>query len=251
MTYEFSLPMSNFVCLVRISVAIAGGSLLFSPQKVSANPGNYGMQMCSMMRAGTSQKRAWDYIVEQHTMRTGGQMGGFGIAAGIIAGQQLRSMRGDVFAVARANCPEAFGGGGYKNNAPAPKSLPHAAKKDIEMFNSDYCRKNPWERKCNIGNPVMNTGPEPIKSCSNALQKYDCKYSKYLEANPHMQDWVNSNPEMARKEALRLKAVDAEQIGAKAKKSDTASTDSKKDDVAEICLKAADYKGCMEYNKSN
>ena len=60
---------------------------LIGLSEVSANPGSYGMQMCSMMRAGTSQARAWDYIIQQHTMNTGGQMGGFGIAAGVIDGQ--------------------------------------------------------------------------------------------------------------------------------------------------------------------
>ena len=34
--------------------------------EVSANPGSYGMQMCSMMRSGTSQRRAWDYIIQQY-----------------------------------------------------------------------------------------------------------------------------------------------------------------------------------------
>tara|TARA_B100000674_G_C37867994_1_gene928059 strand:- start:96 stop:206 length:111 start_codon:yes stop_codon:yes gene_type:complete len=28
-----------------------------------------------------------------------------------------------------------------------------------------------------------------------------------------MKDWVKANPEMARKEALRLKAIDADEIG--------------------------------------
>ena len=88
-------------------------------------------------------------------------------------------------------------------------------------------------------------------SCLKAIEKYDCRYAKYLEANPHMQDWVNSNPEMARKEALRLKAVDADEIGAEAKQVEISPPQAEKADAEETCLKAADYKGCMEYNKSN
>ena len=91
-----------------------------------------------------------------------------------------------------------------------------------------------------------------------ALKKYDCRYKKYLEANPHMQDWVNGNPEMARKEALRLKAIDANEIGklADERSSDEQKTESAAGRLTEDysganCLKAADYKGCMEYHNSN
>ena len=53
---------------------------------------------------------------------------------------------------------------------------------------------------------------------------------------------------MARKEALRLKAIDADEIGsAETPKSEDAADKSKE----EKCLKAADYKGCMEYHGSN
>lgn len=223
--------------LGRIGFALPAGLLLSYSQEVLANPGSYGMQMCSMMRAGTSQKRAWDYIIEQHTMRTGGQMGGFGIAAGLIAGQQLRGMRSDVFAVARANCPEVFGGGIYSSS---PQS-------DGQRYSS-FCLKNPWMDECKDDSFKARSSSS---SCLKALKKYDCKYTKYLEANPHMQDWVDSNPEMARKEALRLKAVDADRIGVQPEKQSTSSAVSERDDPSEKCLKAVDYKGCMEYNKSN
>ena len=231
--------MLRSTSLGRISLVLAG-VLLSYPQEALANPGSYGMQMCSMMRAGTSQKRAWDYIIEQHTMRTGGQMGGFGIAAGLIAGQQLRGMRSDVFAVARANCPEAFGGGGYRQNSTAPQTY---TKND-----PSYCTWNPWKSECKDGSWKSR---QVSNSCLRALTKYDCEYTKYLEANPHMQDWVDSNPEMARKEALRLKAVDADQIGVQLKKQSTSSAVPERDDPSDKCLKAADYKGCMEYNRSN
>jgi len=244
----------------KFSLVIAVTALLLLPQEAFSNPGSYGMQMCSMMRGGTSQKRPWDYIIEQHTMRTEGQMGGFGIAAGIVAGQQLRGMRSDVFAVARANCPEAFGGEIYRSNTSTPKAYSNATKNDIEVFNSDYCAKNPWERKCNFGNPVMNAGRErnnARSSCLKAIEKYDCRYTKYLEANPHMQDWADSNPEMAWKEALRLKAIDANEIGSgKTEKPVFSAAERAAKSLSPRpentdCLTASDYKGCMEYHKSN
>ena len=207
----------------------------------AANPGSYGMQMCSMMRSGTSQRRAWDYIIQQHTMKTGGQMGGFGIAAGFIAGQQLRDMRGDVFAVARANCPEAFGGG----SARPYENMPKAYQKN----HPSYCTWNSWEEGCKNGSLNQKQSPD---NCSKALEKYDCKYSKYLEANPHMKDWVKANPEMARKEALRLKAIDANDIGSpETPKKEERVDAAKYRNIEQKCLKAADYKGCMEYHDSN
>ena len=137
-----TLPTKK-VCLV-----IAVTSLLLFPQEAFSNPGSYGMQLCSMMRSGTSQSRAWNYIIEQHTMRTGGQMGGFGIAAGVIAGQQLRGMRSDVFAVARANCPEAFGGGSYRTSTSTPRRL--LDQNNVEI-NDKYCLWNPWSERCTDG----------------------------------------------------------------------------------------------------
>ena len=78
--------MNSFLFACGKSSLLLFVLLLSGLSEVSANPGSYGMQMCSMMRSGTSQRRAWDYIIQQHTMQTGGQMGGFGIAAGVIAG---------------------------------------------------------------------------------------------------------------------------------------------------------------------
>lgn len=115
---------------------------------------------------------------------------------------------------------------------------------------SSYCLRAPWDENCKSGyGPGKSSSNKKV--CLKAIQKYDCKYTKYLEANPHMQDWVNSNPEMAIKEALRLQAVDADEIGAEAKQIEIATPQAEKVDAAETCLKAADYKGCMEYNKSN
>ena len=63
---------------------------------------------------------------------------------------------------------------------------------------------------------------------------------------------------MARKEALRLKAIDADEIGKLADEStsnerntESVAGHSTEDHPASNCLKAADYKGCMEYHNSN
>ena len=112
-----------------------------------------------------------------------------------------------------------------------------------------YCTLFPGDEDCKDGRLQRSKAQE---SCSQALIKYDCKYAKYLEANPHMKDWVKANPEMARKEALRLKAIDANEIGsAEAPKSEDAADSGAGKNKEEKCLKAADYKGCMEYHGSN
>lgn len=219
----------------------------FSPSKAVANPASYGMQMCSMMRAGMSQRRAWNYIIEQHTMRTGGQIGGFGIAAGLIAGQQLRGMRSDVFAVAKSSCPDAFG---IANDARPSTMTPEASNKN----SPSYCTWNPWKEECK--NDSLQSS-RATKACNKTLQKYDCKYQNYLDANSHMKDWVKANPEMARKEALRLKAVDANEIGNEKNEEDPSSPAQRAakrlspSSSSTDCLKAADYKGCMEYHNPN
>lgn len=118
----------------------------------------------------------------------------------------------------------------------------------IAKDDPSYCTWNPWDGECQSKSQKKH---KVSSGCLKALEKYDCKYTNYLEANPSMQNWVKSNPEMARKEALRLKAVDADEIGAKAKQVEISPPQAEKADAAETCLKAADYKGCMEYNKSN
>ena len=65
-----------------------------------------------------------------------------------------------------------------------------------------------------------------------------------------MRVWVKKNPEMARKEAIRLNAVDASEIGS-IEKPPTPKTQQAKQTTKNDCLKAADYKGCMEYHRSD
>jgi len=46
------------------------------------------------------------------------------------------------------------------------------------------------------------------RRCGQVIRDYDCSYNKYLEANPSIKAWADANPEMARKERLRLKSDD-------------------------------------------
>ena len=224
-----------------------------------------------------SRKKAWEYVISSYantspyglnrgdpyapwspTCTFGGAIGS-GIASGIAMGLQLRSMKGDIQRVINTNCP----GGSLIDRSsgdgsdPFPQK-PNVTKSDIEIFNSDYCANNPWERKCNIANPVMNDGKTQIKAesaaCNKVLQKYDCKYANYLEINPHILKWVEANPKMARKEALRLKAIDANEIGNAKLDEQTVSAAERAAKLLDPkfknkdCLKASDYKGCMEYH---
>ena len=64
--------------------------------------------------------------------------------------------------------------------------------------------------------PIGWESPSEIKArkalersrCDFKLQKYDCSYDAYLDANPGMKKWAELNPGMASKERLRLQSVD-------------------------------------------
>ena len=62
---------------------------------------------------------------------------------------------------------------------------------------------------------------------------------------------MNPFDEIAVEEALRLKAIDASEIGIEPILEEAAPTKPEKSDAAETCLKALDYKGCMEYNNQS
>ena len=44
--------------------------------------------------------------------------------------------------------------------------------------------------------------------CNFKLQKYECSYDAYLEANPSMMKWAELNPDMAAKERIKLQSID-------------------------------------------
>jgi len=230
--------------------------------RAQMNPYQIGMQYCQMVQNGVSRNKAWNYVISSYantssfgvnrgdpyapwspTSTFGGAIGS-GLASGIAMGMELRSMKGDIQRVINNNCPAgAAGGSGGALLAPEVSDKSH----------SSYCNWNPWEEGCKDSSTQKK---EITTSCLKALQKYDCQYIKYLDANPHMIDWVKANPEMAKKEALRLRAVDASEIGkskdnAKTKPSVKPEIKHSSNSSQADCLKAADYKGCMEYHQSN
>ena len=68
------------------------------------------------------------------------------------------------------------------------------------------CEKPPvgWERPSAKAAREKREGPK----CDFKLQKYDCSYDKYLDANLGMKKWAELNPEMAAKERARLGSID-------------------------------------------
>jgi len=256
----------------KLIIAVVSGSLLVSTiQPAQANSYNIGMQWCQMVRSGMNASEAWkiivnDYVSGQGTMldrgdpyapwsptRTlPGAIGagvGAGIAGGLMAAFNLNRMKSDIIKTTNANCPEF---GLYIGRNPPKTSDPakgvNPAPGNAVSLNSTISSCIPWFEKC--ADPDSNELKSQYKSCHKTIEKYECSYQKYLAANPSIANWAKQNPVMARKEAVRLGAVDAQamevpsekQVQTKVENSTTAK------EIESKCLKAADYKGCMEYN---
>ena len=117
-------------------------------------------------------------------------------------------------------------------------------------------------------------------NCGRVLQDYDCNYSAYLDANPSVKAWAESNPELAAQERARLGAYTDEEIEKRRNKTKTNSlgkmnpTYARDDNIKEqttpvtmanrlgrldpesgaavnpkthkLCLEARDYLGCVK-----
>lgn len=229
------------------------------PVRAQMNPYQIGMEFCGMVNNGVSRKKAWNYVISSYVnsspfgvnrgdpyapwspTRTLGGAIGSGLASGIAAGMQLRSMKGDIEAVIDSNCPEGVqwnpseqtGSQGPMNNPNDPR----------------YCDWNPWLPSCkdSLSKPLQIQA----SNCDKTIKKYDCSYVKYLDANPSIEKWAKANPAMAKKEAVRLGAIDAENLSTSAQSlpAEIPATSKQQTALEEKCMKAADYKGCMEYNK--
>lgn len=86
-------------------------------------------------------------------------------------------------------------------------------------FNDENCPpgvpKVGWTSTCNYApsdweSPSAKAAREKREGpkCNFKLQKYDCSYDTYLEANPAMKKWAELNPDMAAKERLKLQSID-------------------------------------------
>ena len=215
-----------------------------SPAKADPNLTRYGASAwCGARQRGASIEKA---NKQMRSAMSASMVMGSGNFAGQLVGllNSRDAMQSSINFHIQQMCPDLL----YENPAPSVTS-PNAADKST----SSYCLRNPWEKGCKDGSLWVN---QSKSSCLKALEKYNCRYADYLKANPHMQDWVKANPEMARKEALRLKAIDADEIG-KIEPSENErsaadrATDYYPGQKKVDCLKAADYKGCMEYHGSN
>jgi len=235
------------------TIAAAAAALLAEPAMAQGNPYQLGMEYCGMVRNGISGKKAWDYIVSSYVrsspsalnsgdpyapwspMNSLGGAIGSGIAAGIRAGMELRAMKSDLQAVISANCPE-----GTAVSVAMPGDTKGIEAKDL------WCI--PWAENCTELDAKINS--ESDAPCHKTLEKFECSYKKYLVANPAVEKWAKANPVMAKKEAIKLGAVDAEEIALPVVKEASAKivTAPGAKDIEDKCLKAADYKGCMEYN---
>jgi hypothetical protein len=155
-----------------------------------------------------------------------------------------RTMRDSLEYLIRKQCPEYIGGDGGAQTA---------AKSELDdPSHPSFCNWNPWATKCKDKSFTLGklTVKNVAKVCHKVIEKYECSYKKYLSANPSVESWAKANPAMAKKEAIRLNAVDAEEIAlpvVKEARAKIAIPPSAKD-IENKCLKAADYKGCMEYN---
>lgn len=120
---------------------------------------------------------------------------------------------------------------------------------DIPRSSQNYCALTPWDKECQ-----NNSGATDPGACDKRLVQYRCSYTKYLDATPSVKAWATANPHMAQQEAKRLKASDADKLSldnlgtAKPGQASTIQAAAE-----EKCLKASDYKGCMNYqlNKSS
>lgn len=118
---------------------------------------------------------------------------------------------------------------------------------------ASFCGWSPWDPKCKATASGSNNLPANSTQldCAKVLIRHECSYQKYLLANPSVAAWAKANPAMAKAEALNLKAIDAESFGGLQNKpvKPVQKTSSEKSVTEEKCLKAADFKGCMEYYK--
>ncbi|QNJ26808.1 putative conserved secreted protein [Synechococcus sp. SYN20] len=66
-----------------------------------------------------------------------------------------------------------------------------------------------WNSSCEKAPANWKEVEEAKKpKCDFKLEKYDCSYNNYLEANTGMKKWAELNPDMAEQERIRLHSVD-------------------------------------------
>ena len=156
------------------------------------------------------------------------------------------TMRDSLEYLIRKQCPEYL-----DDNQATQSDSTGDSKNDANSFwTSEMCAKYPDAGKENCKATTEPPAINSSKKCNKAIEQYDCSYQKYLSANPNVANWAKQNPAAAKKEAVRLGAVDADTIEASPAKETISKTERlpAAKEIESKCLKAVDYKGCMEYN---
>lgn len=70
-----------------------------------------------------------------------------------------------------------------------------------------------WTSTCNTAptdwrQKLAESTEKNLPKCLKPIDKYNCSFSAYLNANPKVKSWAESHPEMANKERARLGAID-------------------------------------------
>jgi hypothetical protein len=70
-----------------------------------------------------------------------------------------------------------------------------------------------WTSTCNTAptnwrQKLAEENENQKPKCLQPIDKYNCSYKAYLEANPSVKSWADAHPEMASKERARLGAAD-------------------------------------------
>ena len=232
--------------MLKLLTATAAAAALLGGPAMAQFGGGDGAQVganayCGARAAGRSHEQAQSSASWAMSINMQGGSLSSDIASLIMGGRsQIESMN---YLIGK-QCSEYLGAGTGAQTAP---------KSELDdPSHPSFCNWHPWAIECKDKAFVPGKMPlrKDIVPCIKAIEKYECSYKKYLAANPSVEKWAKANPSMAKKEAIRLGAIDAEEIGLPVIKEPSvkAETATNAKDIEEKCLKAADYKGCMEYN---
>ena len=114
----------------------------------------------------------------------------------------------------------------FKNNKPAKRltselyqvsGLAMGRQRSINEIQAIESGEAPLNAMQGTIEPALATTKQRQLNCGRVLQDYNCNYDAYLEANPSVKAWAESNPELAAKERVRLGALTQEEVDESAK----------------------------------
>lgn len=89
--------------------------------------------------------------------------------------------------------------------------LPMGRQRSIAEIKSIESGESPLNAMVGAAEPAL-ANVKKSSNCGRVLMEFDCNYSSYLDANPSVKAWADSNPELAAKERARLGAYTDEEI---------------------------------------